>query len=316
MIKYIIKRTILILLTLFLILSITFFLLRLLPIHPPLDIMMENPAYWAELQARYGFDRPLLVQYFLWLEGIFTRWDWGFSTRRADRTAFDFLWARLPVTMQINMVSFLIAMPLGFIFGIWAALRKNKFSDHVISVAVMIFISVPSFVVITFLVFIFAVQVNWLPIVWTQVGFTNLETLRFVIPIAALSFGPIASLTRFTRAELTEVLTSEYLLLARTKGLNKRQTVLRHAMRNSMIPLIGIVVGNFIGILSGSLVIEQIYSVPGVGQELIMSINERDLNVTIAVLAFYTVISLFAILFVDISYGIIDPRVRIGRKKS
>ena len=135
------------------------------------------------------------------------------------------------------------------------------------------------------------------------------------IPVLALSFGPIAGLTRYTRAELTEVLTSEFLLLARTKGLNRRQSVLRHALRNSMVPLIGIVIGNLVGIIGGSIVIEQIYGVVGVGQVFLISLQTFDYNVIMVTLAFYTSIGLLATLVVDLSYGIVDPRIRMGARK-
>lgn len=313
--SYIGKRTLLVFLTLFIILTLAFFLIKLLPDYPPLDPTLD-PRYYQMMLAQYGYDQPIVVQYFIWLRNIITSWDWGMSRQfNYARGAFDLLAAGLPNTMSINLMSFFISMPLGFLFGITAALKKNKFTDQLIMFLVMFFISVPSFIVISMLVLIFAGGLGWFPIVWNQLGFPNSEVLRYFIPVMALSFGPIATLTRYTRAELTEVLTSEYLLLARTKGLSRGQTVIRHALRNSMIPLVGIVIGNFIGIIGGSLIIEQIYSIPGVGGVLLNSINMLDYNVTMAVLAFYTIINLFAVLIVDLSYGIIDPRVRMGARK-
>ena len=314
MLKYIIKRTLLIFLTLFIILTIAFFLIKLLPDYPPIDPSIDQ-EYHKLLLQKYGYDKPIPVQYFLWVKNILTSWDWGESRQFMGRVAFEQISGNLPVTMKINIYSFLISMPLGFLFGIIAALKKNKLTDQIITFFVMLFISAPSFVVISLLVMVFAGNLGWLPIVWNQLGFPNSEILRYVIPVLALSFGPIASLTRYTRAELTEVLTSEYLLLARTKGLTRRQTILRHALRNSMIPLVGIVIGNFVGIIGGSVVIENIYSIPGVGGVLLNSISTLDYNVTMAVLAFYTIINLFAVLIVDLSYGIIDPRVRVGATK-
>jgi len=132
-----------------------------------------------------------------------------------------------------------------------------------------------------------------------------------------LSFGAIAGLTRVTRAELTEVLTSEFLLLARTKGLTRQQAVIRHAMRNSMVPLVPGIIGSFVGLLSGSVIIERIYSIPGTGTIFLraMEQNNYDYNLILGITAFYTIISLFAVLLVDLSYGLVDPRIRMGAKK-
>jgi ABC-type dipeptide/oligopeptide/nickel transport system permease component len=157
---------------------------------------------------------------------------------------------------------------------------------------------------------------GWFPIQFPPSNVSTAAMARgMVLPVLALAFGPIASLTRYTRAELTEVLTSEFLLLARTKGLNKRQTVLRHALRNSMVPLIGIVIGNLVGIIGGSLIIEQIYGVNGVGSVFLLAIQLLDYNVIMVSLAFYTSIGLIASLIVDLSYGIVDPRIRMGARK-
>jgi len=157
---------------------------------------------------------------------------------------------------------------------------------------------------------------GWFPIQFPPANVSAAAMARgMVLPVLALSFGPIASLTRYTRAELTEVLTSEFLLLARTKGLNKRQSVLRHALRNSMVPLVGIVIGNLIGIIGGSIVIEQIYGVVGVGSVFLQAIQLLDYNVIMVSLAFYTSIGLIASLIIDLSYGIVDPRIRMGGRK-
>lgn len=314
MVKYILKRTGLIFLTLIVILTISFFLIKTIPIDPPFQ-QNENKEAFEIMMRKYGYDKPIIVQYFKWLWLIFTEFDWGYSSSLKFHPASELLFANMGTTMKINIISFFISIPLGFLFGIIAALKKNKLTDQVIMFVVMLFISIPSFVVLTFLILLFASKLQWLPIIWTHTDFPNYKSLRWVLPVAALSFGPIASLTRYTRAELTEVLTSEYLLLARTKGLTKRQTVLRHALRNSMIPLIGIVIGNFVGIIGGSLVIEQVYQVPGVGSVLLDSINNKDYNVFMLTLSFYTIINLFTILLIDISYGIIDPRIRIGGAK-
>lgn len=311
MLKYTIKRVLLIFFTLFLILSLSFILIKCLPDYPPLDPNM-SPELWAQMQSKWGYDKPILVQYGIWLKNVLFHWNWGVSTEYSVGTdTFAILTQFLPITMRINIVSFIIAMPLGVLFGIIAALRKNKTTDYIISFLVIIFISVPSFVIVT--VMMLSAEKMGLP---TQYRAADLVTAAdLIIPVLALSFGPIATLTRYTRAELIEVLTSDFILLSRTKGLNRFHSTVRHALRNSMVPLVPIMINNFIGILFGSLVIERIYGVPGVGDILINSIATKDYNLTMTALAFYTIIGLFATLLVDLSYGIIDPRIRMGAGK-
>lgn len=311
MVKYIIQRLILIFFTLFIILSLSFILIKLLPSYPPLDPNMD-PQQWLNMQQKWGYDKPVFIQYLMWLRNVIFSWDWGVSTEyRLGADTFDILTQFLPVTMRLNIISFLLSMPLGVLFGIIAALRKNKPTDYIISFLVIIFISVPSFVIVT----VMMLNANSLGLP-TQYRAADLVTFKdLIIPVLALSFGPIATLTRYTRAELIEVLTSDFILLSRTKGLNRFHSTVRHALRNSMVPLIPIIIGNFIGILFGSLVIERIYGVPGVGDILIQSIGIKDYNLTMTALAFYTIIGLIATLIVDLSYGVVDPRIRMGARK-
>jgi len=225
---------------------------------------------------------------------------------------------RMGITLKLNLIALFFYIPIGFLFGIIAALKKNTWIDNVISFSVMIFISVPSFVLMTLLLMFLGYQWGWVP---TQFPAADLEgSIQFIgliLPVLGLSFGAIAGLTRTTRAELTEVLTSEFLLLARTKGLTKTQAVLRHAMRNSLVPLVPGIIGSFVGLLSGSVIIERIYSIPGTGRVYLRAMTEGqyDYNVILVSTAFYTTIGLFAVLLVDLSYGLVDPRIRMGAKK-
>ena len=318
MLRYSAKRLLLAFVTLFIILSLVYILVKMLPANTiPLDLLREKGFDIEEFNRQYGFNQPVWGQYVLWVRNVITKWDWGISMQmRMGVNSFTVLFEKMPVTIRLNLISFFISMPLGFAFGIIAALRKNKPLDHLISLFVILFISIPSFVVVTLLMYFLGYKLGWLPIQFLPSNVSNIDMLRsMVIPVLALSFGPIAGLTRYTRAELTEVLTSEFLLLARTKGLNRRQSVLRHALRNSMVPLIGIVIGNLVGIIGGSIVIEQVYGVVGVGQVFLLSIQTFDYNVIMVTLAFYTSIGLIATLIVDLSYGIVDPRIRMGARK-
>ena len=320
MAKYIIKRLILMLFTFFVIMTMCFLLIRLLPRELPQDKNLQ-----AVITARFealGYNKPLLVQYWIYLRNIFTEGDFGTSWYIQFRApALEVLTSRLLPTVLVNLYSFILSVPLGILFGIYAAIKKNKWQDQVISTSVMVFVSVPSYVYAFLVQYIFYFKLNWLPLTvysladaggswWTKKMFISM-----ILPILALSFGQIAFLTRFTRAELTETLTSDYMLLARTKGLTRAQATSRHALKNAMVPILPMIIGTFIGILGGSMIIEQIFAIPGVGQLYIKSINLFDYDVFMADSIFYTFIGLLAGILVDISYGFIDPRIRMGSKK-
>lgn len=318
MLKYTLKRIVLIFFTMFIILTLAYILIQLTTSFEERVkfYQMSDPKISYEEAVIYGkkagWDDPILIKYFNWIKGVFTG-NWGVSVvYEVGQNPWTILTRFIPFTISINIWPLLIATPLGFLFGIIAALRKNKPTDYIISLLVMICISVPSFVFVTLLM-INASNMG-LPIQFRAADQANWKD--YIIPVIALSVGPIASLTRITRAELTEVLTSEYLLLARTKGLNRFQATIRHALRNSLLPLVPSIIGSFVGIMFGSLVIEQIYGIKGVGGILLTAISETqpDYDLAMAALSFYTIIDLVTILMVDLAYGIVDPRIRMGAR--
>ena len=203
--------------------------------------------------------------------------------------------------------------------GIYAALKKNRWQDHLISTLVVVFISVPSYVYAFLVQYLFCFKLGWFPLTLESLDNASLfsaKMFRSMFPaIMSLGFGVVAGLTRYTRAELSEVLTGDYMLLARTKGLTKAQAISRHALRNAMVVILPMIIGEFIGILGGSLIIENIFAIPGIGNLYISSINVRDYNFFMALTVFYTFIGLASGIIIDISYGFIDPRIRMGSKK-
>ncbi|MBQ1592177.1 MAG: ABC transporter permease, partial [Treponema sp.] len=221
-------------------------------------------------------------------------------------------------TIYVNVFSVLLSLPVGITFGIVAAVNKNKWPDHVIQVVIMFFISVPSFIYAFILQYFIGYKLGWCPLIFKGGDdyFTWAMFHSAILPVLSLSFGPIAGDMRLIRAELTEQLTSEYMLLARTKGLTKRQATVRHALRNSLVPLMPSFLGDFIGILGGSMIIEQIFAVPGIGKTYVQSIAVRDYSVFMAISMFYVAIGLAAGIVSDLSYGFIDPRIRMGGNKS
>ena len=228
--------------------------------------------------------------------------------------------SRLPPTVLMNAYSMILSIPIGIVLGIIAAIFKNKPIDHVISTIVMLFVSVPPFVYAFLVQYLIGFKLGALPVMVSSLfdaGGSWLTWPMFksmILPVLSLAFGTIAGLARFTRAELTEALTSEYMLLARAKGLTKNMAIARHALRNAMVPILPMILGEFLGILSGSMIIEKIFVVNGVGKLYIQSIAMLDYDVFIATSMFYTIIGLASTIVIDLSYGFIDPRIRMGEK--
>ncbi len=315
--KYVLKRILLMIFTLFVITTLCFVLIKLLEPNEITNIAQKERE--EAIREALGYNQPILVQYFIYLKNIFTRFDFGVSFKISYLASVNsIIGSKLFPTVLLNVYSLIISIPLGILLGIVAALKKNRWQDHTISTVVMLFVSVPSFVY-AFILQYFGSKIG-LPVTVASASsaggyFTTTMFVSMILPILALSFGSIASLARFTRAELTESLTSDYMLLARAKGLTKGQAVFRHALKNAMVPILPTIVAMFVSILSGSLVIEKIFAVPGIGGLYVTSIQELDYNVFMAVSIFYTFIGLAANIIVDLSYGFLDPRIRMGAKK-
>ena len=319
MLKYVIKRIILMLVSLFIIMTMLFVLVRLLP-NPITAVPGGFDKALRDMREAWGYNKPIMVQYGIFLRNVFTKWDWGFCTSMGTflQPVTHYLASKLPATIYVNVFSVLLSLPVGIIFGIVAAVNKNKWPDHVIQVVIMFFISVPSFIYAFILQYFIGYKLGWCPLIFKGGDdyFTWAMFHSAILPVLSLSFGPIAGDMRLIRAELTEQLTSEYMLLARTKGLTKRQATVRHALRNSLVPLMPSFLGDFIGILGGSMIIEQIFAVPGIGKTYVQSIAVRDYSVFMAISMFYVAIGLTAGIVSDLSYGFIDPRIRMGGNKS
>ena len=344
--KYVLKRMCLALMTSFIILSLSYLLIKCLPFERAIGMADDQYAYY-ETQVRDGFvvrfdnprsdygellfmyqipgskttvyyyEKPIMAQYGQWLENIITEWDWGVSSHiKMGVSASSIIAEQLSYTVRINIFATLISVPLGIILGIVAALNKNKPIDHFLSTAVMIMTSIPSFVLITFLLLVFCYNNQILPSQWpADSAATNAKVLGYILPICCLSFGSVAGNCRFVRAELCDVMSSEELLLASTKGLTKRQAILRHALRNAMVPIVPSILAEVIGLLGGSMILENLYGIPGIGRLYVDALNNKDYNVLFVDMAVFTTIGLLAGVVLDISYGFIDPRIRMGAKK-
>ena len=296
MFKYVLKRIALMLLTFFIIMSICFVLFRMLEPEVSLDPIRAA----AEIARRkaLGYDKPILVQYGIYLKGILTKWDCGTSFKiqcMADVTTV--ITSRLAPTVLINVYSLIFSVPFGILLGIYAALKKNKWQDHVVSTLVMIFVSVPSYVYAFLVQYILAFKAGWFPLTTSSLadaGGSWLSPVMFhsmILPILSLSFGSIAGLTRFTRAELTEVLTSDFMLLARTKGLTKSQPV-QHALTTQLGAYSALIIGEFLGVLGGALSLNRYLQSP-VSADCISNQSQTRLQRCLwADSMFYTIIGL------------------------
>ena len=333
MFKYVMKRLGLMVFTFLIIFVMSFVLIKLLPIPVNVGAGQDPEIVYGILEGRgwitnvqkgdnnlYTYDRvPILKQLGIYAKRIVLEGDFGVVTTYGEyinQPVWKVFVEHLPPTILINIYSSLIGVPIGLGLGIFAALKKNKWQDQLINVVIILLISTPSIVLGLLIQYVFCFKLQWFPLLMsTSNDYFTWEVFHSMLPaVFALCLGSIAGYARYTRAELSEVLTNEFMLLARTKGLTKGQAIARHAMRNSMVVIFPSILGEFIGVLSGSLIIENMFGVNGVGGLYLNSIILQDYDFFMLLSAFYTLVSLAAGIVIDISYGIIDPRIRMGAK--
>lgn len=334
MFKYVMKRLALMIMCFSIIMVMCFVLIKLLPMSISAGVGEDkNKIYFQLVDRGYienlSYDSkgnvvsyesvPIIEQLFSYLKRIFMYGDFGIGVTLPEyrnKPVLDAFLYRLPPTILINIYSSLIGVPIGLALGILAALKKNKWQDHLISTGVIVMISVPSIVYALLILYVFCFKLQWFPKrMMSGDNYFTWPMFKSMLPaVFSLCLGSIAGYARFTRAELTEVLTSEFMLLARTKGLTRRQATLRHALRNSMVPIFPSILSEFVSVLSGSLIIEQMFSIPGVGRLYLDSITTLDYDFFMFLSGFYCLVGLLAGIVVDISYGFIDPRIRMGAK--
>lgn len=259
---------------------------------------------------------PISTQYFKWLNNVVTKFDWGPSTRlKINEDATAVLNQTFKYTIGVNLLVLVLQIPFGLLLGSVAAIKKDKLFDNVVSILIMVFISLPSFVVIMLLMKWFGSDLKWLPYQWvSDQASTKFKILSYVIPVSSLALGGIASLSRRVRAELADGITQDYVLLARTKGLSKRQSIFRHAFRIALTPIIPGLLFSFVGLLGGAGITEQVYGIPGAGQVFIQASlrGTPDYNVILYNTAFFGFVGLFTGILIDMSYGLVDPRIKMG----
>ena len=305
MIAYIVRRLLWIIPVLFVVSIITFLLMHAVPGGPWDREKRLNDAVVATLNARYGLDQPLPVQYLTWVSD-FIRGDFGPSFRYPGREVTTIVAQGLPATIHLGLMAFALVILIGIPLGIIAALAHNRAPDYLASGVSMIGIATPSFVLATLLVLIFAAWLKVLP----AIGWRGPDT--WILPTIALAGYPIAQVARYTRASMLEVTRRDYIRTAQSKGLRDRAVVSRHMIRNALIPVVTIVGPIFAFLVTGSFIIEYYFGVPGIGRNYVQSIGTRDYSMIMAMTVLYAFAVAFMNLVVDVLYAYIDPRIRYG----
>lgn len=301
--KYIIKRVLLMLLTLFLVVTATFFMMQIMP-GTPFHNPKLSPQQLHILEAAYGLNKPLWEQYLIYLGHAFTG-NFGTSFTYVNQSVSQMIAQRLPVSAQLGVEALILALIFGTIFGVLSARYRNRWVDNLLSIVSTLGFSVPSFVIGTLLLLYFGYTWNVLPIT----GWGTFS--QSIMPAVSLSFAATAQVTAFVRSEMIEALSSDYIQLARAKGLSSREVLWKHALRNSLIPMLTLIGPMSAGLLTGSVLIESIFSIPGIGQQFVNSIPSKDFPVIMGTTIVYAVMLMVMILITDILTAFIDPRVRL-----
>lgn len=305
--RYILRRLLIALATLWIIVTITFLLMVSVPGSPFNDERASNENVQANLEAHYNLDEPYHIQYLLYLKNIATL-ELGPSIKQPNQTVNDLLGRGFPISFELGIVTIIVAVISGIILGILAALRHNGFIDYMAMGIAVLGISIPNFILATLLIQELAVNRQIFPVAtWSS-------PKHMVLPVLALATGPMAIIARLTRATMLEVLTQDYIKMARAKGLSPWKIVFKHALRNALMPVVTIMGTLLAAILTGTFVIEKIFAIPGMGKYFVESINQRDYPVIMGTTVFYSAFLIFMLFLVDIVYGILDPRIKLHKK--
>ena len=307
--KYILKRILTSLFTLLAILLVLFILMKLMPGSPFNDEKLTDDMR-AALYAKYGLDQPVIVQFLKYVGGML-RGDLGVSYNISKNTPISqLIQTRLPISIQIGGMAVLLGAVVGLVLGIIAALKRDTIWDTLATIISVIGVSVPSYVFALGLSYTFGFRLQWFPMLFSANDITGSS----VLPSISLSMFTMASIARFTRSEMLEVLDSDYMLLAESKGISGPALILRHALRNALIPIITVLAPLIVDLMTGSLVVEKIFAIPGVGSLLVNAIQSNDYNVVISLSFIYSAMYIGIMLVVDILYGVIDPRIRLSKE--
>lgn len=297
------------LLTLWVIITLTFFLMQWAPGDPfDLDDSGLSEAAQANLEAHYGLDKPLHEQYFTYLTNVATL-DFGPSITSRERQVNDMLASGFPASIQLGLVTLALGIVSGIVLGVLAALRHNKLIDYMTMLIAVIGISIPNFIQAMLFIAFISTKIDFFPV--AQWGTWR----HMILPAIALASGPIAIIARLTRSNMLEVLSQDFMKTAKAKGLSFWQIVVKHALRNALLPVVTIVGILVVTIMTGSFIVERIFAIPGVGRYFVESITNRDYPMIMATTIVYSTIFVITMFIVDMVYGLIDPRIKVHKKE-
>lgn len=301
---YILKRILLALLTIWVVITVTFFVTRIIPGGPFMSEKAITPAAQAALEAKYGLDKPVFEQYITYLKDVVTKLDFGPSLKQRGRDVIDIIGTGLKVSAKLGVIAAACAAVVGIILGSIAALRRNKFIDKVIMVITTAFVSMPSFIMGSLLLTLFAVKLAILPANGTTAS-------GLILPVITLALYPAAYITRLTRSSMLDVLGQDYIRTARAKGVAGYRIIFGHALKNSLIPVLTYLGPMLAYIVTGSLVVEKIFAVPGIGRDFVNSITNRDYPLVMGTTIVLATLIVVMNLITDILYKVVDPRINL-----
>lgn len=304
MVKYTLKRLLMAVVTLWVIITMTFVLMHAIPGNPFADEKRIQPEIMANLNAKYGLDKPLIEQYGIYMSNL-VRGDFGVSLKYQNRTVNSLIAQGFPVSMTLGAAACLIGIGIGILFGIIAGINRGRLPDHAVIILSILGVSVPSFVFASIFQYIFGAKLQWAPVAgWGAPVF-------LILPTLALGLRMIAYIARMMRTSMLDVLSQDYIKTARAKGLTEGQVIRRHTIRNAITPIITVAGVMVAGTLVGSFVIENIFNIPGMGKYLVNAVKDSDYTVILGMTAFYAMILVAVTFVVDILYVIVDPRVKL-----
>ena len=301
MAKYVVKRVLLAILTIFIVSAITFFSMYAIPGGPFSSEKALSPAVMAALEARYGLDQPVPVQYVNYMSRLLFHHDFGVSLK-TGRDVFETITTGMQVSAKLGLSAAAVAIAFGLVLGSVAALNRGKVIDRIIVFFTTLATAAPSFVLATLLLLVFSIQLGWVP-AWSA------QNPNYILPVISLSMYPMAYITRLTKTSMLDALNQDYIRTARAKGVASYKVIFKHALRNALIPVVTYVGPMVAFIITGSMVVETIFSTGGLGSYFVTSINNRDYTLIMGVTIFLAILMVTANLITDIVYKLIDPRI-------
>ena len=301
---YVVKRILLAIVTIWVVITVTFFVMHAVPGGPFIGEKAVSESVMAAMEAKYGLDKPLGVQYLTYLGDVVTKLDFGPSLKQKGRSVNDIIFDGMKTSAKLGLIAAVIALMFGIVLGSIAALRRNRIIDRIIMIITTAFVSMPSFIMGSLLLIAFAINLKWFPA-------NGASKNGLILPVTTLSLYPMAYITRLTRSSMLEVLGQDYIRTAKAKGVSGWKIIFGHALKNSLIPVITYFGPMLAGIVTGSLVVEQIFAVPGIGRAFVNSITGRDypliMGTTIVLATLIVIMNLVG----DIMYKVVDPRITL-----